>query len=62
MLILFLQIALILVTCRLFGYLGRRAGQAQAMKDHEAHQGMNRKSECRKSEQICLIPVGFFDG
>jgi len=33
MLILFLQIALILVTCRLFGYLGRRAGQAQAICD-----------------------------
>ena len=33
MLILFLQVAVILVTCRVFGYLGRRAGQAQAVSD-----------------------------
>ena len=33
MLILFPQIAVILITCRLFGYFGRRAGQAQAVCD-----------------------------
>jgi hypothetical protein len=33
MLILFLQIAVILVTCQLFGYVGKRAGQARAVCD-----------------------------
>ena len=33
MLILFLQIAVILVTCQLFGYVGKRAGQARTVCD-----------------------------